>query len=157
LENLTKTQVSVLVSYSMPFVLLLAIVINAILQNSGLSGTPYRLIFLSAAFPIGLSAGRAIYLRWSHVRISFDAISFSVTKGSKEIASGFWLSYNHVSILIDRYGRPNLRLYKSIDGDHADLPISKTNAMPQEFRNQVRRFLSTQRTQRITPQVAEAA
>ncbi len=154
---MTKIQVSVLVSYSMPFVLLSAIVINAFLQDSGLSGTAYRLVFLSASFPIGLSVGRAIYLRWSHVQISFDDISFSVIKGSKEIAGGLWSSYTHVSILMDRYGRPNLRLYKSIDGDHVDLPISKTNAKPQEFRDYLQRLLSTRRTQRISPQVVEAA
>ena len=157
MEELTKTQVSVLVSYSMPFVLLSAIVINALLQNTGLSGTTFKLIFLSASFPIGLSAGRAIYLRWSHVRISFDEMSFSVVKGSREVATGFWSSYSLVSILMDRYGRPNLRLYESIDGEHIDLPISKTNAKPQEFRDRVRLFLSTRRTQRVSPQVVEAA
>ncbi len=111
-----------MVSYSMPFVLLSAIVINVILTDSGLSGTPYRLIFLGAAFPIGFSVGRS-----------------------------------YVSILIDRYGRPNLRLYKSADGEYVDLPISRTNAKPQEFRDHVQRFLSTQRTQRISPQVVEAS
>ena len=157
MEKLTKTQLPVMVSYSMPFVLLSAIVINVILADSGLSGTPYRLIFLGAAFPIGFSVGRAIYLRWSHVEIPFDAMSFSVTKGSKEIAMGFWRSYSYVSILIDRYGRPNLRLYKSVDGEYVDLPISRTNAKPQEFRDHVQRFLSTQRTPRISPQVVEAS
>ncbi len=157
MEELTKTQVSVLVSYSMPFVLLSAIVLNAFLQDTGLSGTVYRLVFLSASFPIGLSVGRAIYLRWSHVQISFDDISFSVIKGSKEIAAGLWSSYSHISILMDRYGRPNLRLYESIDGDHVDLPISKTNVKPQEFRDHVRPFLATRKTQRISPQVVEAA
>ena len=157
MEELTKTQVSVLVSYSMPFVLLSAIVINALLQDTGLSGTTFRLIFLSASFPIGLSVGRAIYLRWSHVRITFDEMSFSVVKGSREIATGVWSSYSLVSILMDRYGRPNLRLYESIDGEHIDLPISKTNVKPQEFRDHVRLFLSTRRTRRISPQVVEAA
>lgn len=146
MEELTKTQVSVLVSYSMPFVLLSAIVINALLHGTGLSGTTYRLIFLSASFPIGLSVGRAIYLRWTHVRISFDDMRFGVIKGSKEIANGFWSSYSLVSILMDRYGRPNLRLYESIDGEHVDLPISRTNAKPQEFRDHVQALLSTRRT-----------
>ena len=157
MEKLTKIQLPVMVSYSMPFVLLSALIINVILTDSGLSGTPYRLIFLGASFPIGFSVGRAIYLRWSHVEIPFDAMSFSVIKGSKEIARGFWRSYSYVSILIDRYGRPNLRLYKSADGEYVDLPISRTNAKPQEFRDHVQRFLSTQRTQRISPQVVEAA
>ncbi|TMI07643.1 hypothetical protein E6H34_07540 [Candidatus Bathyarchaeota archaeon] len=154
---MTKTQVSVVVSYSMPFVLLSAIVINNLLQAYGLSGTPSRLVFLSTAFPIGFSIGRAIYLRWSHTLIAFDSQSFSVVKGSKEIATGFWRSYRFVSIIIDRYGRPNLRLYKSIDGDHLDLPISRTNVRPQKIRDRVQGFLETEKSQRVSPRAVEAA
>src|SRR5690348_17002602 len=117
MERLTKTQIPVVISYSMPFVLISAIVINNIILAYGLSGTPYRLIFLSAAFPTGFSIGRAIYFRWSHIQISFDTQSFRVVKGSKEIANDFWRSYKIVSIVLDRYGRPNLRLYKSEDGE----------------------------------------
>jgi len=140
----------------MPFVLLSALTINILLQANGLSGTSYRLFFLSAAFPIGFSIGRAIYLRWSHIQIAFDSMSFSVIKGSKEITNGLWRSYRNVSIILDRYGKPNLRLYKSIDGEYVDIPISKTNAKPQEFRDFVQRLLSTQRSQRISPQAVEA-
>src|SRR5437879_7856768 len=57
-------------------------------------------------------------------------MSFSIIKGSKEIANGPWRSYKNVSIILDRYGRPNLRLYKSVGGEYVDLPISKTNAKP---------------------------
>jgi hypothetical protein len=81
---------------------------------------------------------------------------FSIIKGSKEIANGPWRSYKNVSIILDRYGRPNLRLYKSVGGEYVDLPISKTNAKPQEFRDFVQRLLSTQRSARISPQVVEA-
>jgi hypothetical protein len=141
----------------MPFVFLSAIVINTLLQANGLSGTPYRLVFLSAAFPVGFSVGRAIYLKQSHVEILFDTTTFRVVKGSKEVVSGFWRSYRYVSILLDRYGRPNLRLYKSMDGDHVDLPIFKTNARPQEFRDHVQGLLSAQRPERISPRVVEVA
>ncbi len=146
-----------MVSYGMPFVLLSALAINILLLANGLSGTPYRLVFLSTAFPIGFSIGRAIYLKWSHIQIEFDSMSFSIIKGSKEIANGPWRSYKNVSIILDRYGRPNLRLYKSVGGEYVDLPISKTNAKPQEFRDFVQRLLPTQRSARISPQVVEAA
>jgi hypothetical protein len=157
MERLTKTQIPIVISYSMPFVLISAIVINNIILAYGLSGTPYRLIFLSTAFPTGFSIGRAIYLRWSHIQISFDTQSFRVVKGSKEIANEFWRSYKIVSIVLDRYGRPNLRLYKSADGEFSELPISRTNAKPQEFRDFVQGLLSPPKTRRITPQVVEAA
>ena len=141
----------------MPFVLLSALIINNLLLANGLSGTPYRLLFLSAAFPIGFSIGRAIYLRWSHTQIAFDSATFSVTKGSKEILNDFWRNYRTVSITMDRYGRPNLRLYKSSDEEYSDLPISKTNAKPQEFRDFVQDLLSPGKPRRASPQVVEVA
>lgn len=141
----------------MPFVLLSALIINTLLKAEGLAGTPYRLLLLSASFPIGFSVGRAIYLRWSHIQIDFDSSRFSLVKGSKEIINDFWRNYRNVSIILDRYGRPNLRLYKSVDGDYVELPISKTNAKPQEFRDYVQNLLSSRKPQRISPQVVEAA
>lgn len=157
LETLTKTQVPVLISYSMPFVLLSALIINNSLLASGLSGTPTRLLLLSASFPIGFSIGRAIYIRWSHTQITFDSTTFSVTKGSKEILNDSWRNYKTVSIIMDRYGRPNLRLYKPSDEEFSDLPISKTNAKPLEFRDFVQNLLSPRKAQRASLQVAEVA
>ena len=141
----------------MPFVLLTALVINAILQSYALSGSLTRLIFLSASFPIGFSLGRLVYLRRSHVEILYDDATFSVTKGSREVLSGFWRSYKYVSIVLDGYGRPDLRLYKTIGGDHIDLPVSRTNGDPQGFRDYVQRLLSAQRQRNLNPQVVEAA
>ncbi len=154
---MTKTQVSVLAAYSMPFVLIIALMINAFLQAYGFSGTLARLVFLSASFPIGFSIGRAIYLRRAHVEILFDNMMFRLLKGSREVATGLWRSYKYVSIVLDQYGRPDLRLYKAMGGEHVDLPISRTNADPQGFRDYVQRQLSTQGTQRVSPQVVEAA
>lgn len=145
------------ISYSMPFVLISAIVINNLILAYDLSGTPFRLVYLSTAFPIGFSIGRAIYLKWSHIQISFDTQSFKVTKGSREVANDFWRSYKIVSIALDRYGRPNLRLYRSMDGEYSELPISRTNAKPQEFRDFVQGLISARKTRRISPQVVEAA
>lgn len=146
-----------LAAYSMPFTLIVALVINALLQSYGLSGTLARLVFLSASFPIGFSLGRAIYMRKSHVEILFDNMMFRLIKGSSEVTTGLWRSYRYVSIVLDQYGRPDLRLYKTIDGEHVDLPISRTNADPQGFRDYVQRQLLTQDTQRVSPQVVEAA
>lgn len=157
MERLRKTQVSVLISYSMPFVLISALAINLFLRAYAISGQLARLVFLSAAFPIGFSIGRGVYLRHSHVEILFDTTTFSVVKGSKEVVGGFWRSYRHVSILLDRYGRPNLRLYESMDGKRVDLPIFKTNARPQAFRDHVQKLLSAHRPERTTPQVVEVA
>jgi hypothetical protein len=141
----------------MPFVLLSALILNSLVQANGLSATPFRLLLLSAAFPIGFSIGRSIYLRWAHIKIEFDSMGFIVMKGSKEIANGSWRSYKDVSIIIDRYGRPNLRLYKSLDGEYSDLPISKTSAKPQAFRDFVKDLVSTHELRKTSPQVAEAA
>lgn len=157
METLTKTQLSLLFSYSMPFVFLSALVINGLLLQSGFSGTFYKLVFLSAAFPIGFSIGRAIYYRWSHVQINFDSKTFAVIKGTKEIINDFWRNYKFVSIALDRYGRPNLRLYKTVPGDHVELPISKTDVQPQEFRDRVQLMISPQRVHQVTPQFVEAA
>ena len=141
----------------MPFVLLSALIINNLLQANGMAGSPYRLLLLSTSFPIGFSVGRAIYLRVSHIRIEFDSVNFSVVKGSREIINDYWRTYRNVSIILDRYGRPNLRLYKSADGEYFDLPISKTNAKPQEFRGYVQNLLAPGKSQRVSPQVVEAA
>ena len=141
----------------MPLVLIIAVAINAILQAYSFSVTLARLVFLSASFPIGFSLGRVIYLRRSHVEILFDNLMFRSAKGSKEVSTGLWRSYKYVSIVLDQYGRPDLRLYKTIGGEHVDLPISRTNADPQGFRDYVQRQLSTQGAQRVSPQVVEAA
>jgi hypothetical protein len=157
LEKLTKTQVSVLAAYSMPFVLIIAIVINSILHAYGLAGSLIRLIFLSLSFPLGFSIGRIVYLKRSHVEIMFDDLAFQLIKGSREVSSGYWSNFKHVSIALDKYGRPDLRLYKSVDGEHVDLPISSTNADPQGFRDYVQNRISKKSTPRINPQVVEAA
>lgn len=141
----------------MPFVLISALVINTLLRSYSLDAPLYRIVFLSTAFPIGFSVGRAIYLRYSHIKIPFDDTNFSVIKGSRETESGYWRSFRYVSIVLDRYGRPNLRLYRTMDGEHLDLPISKTNAKPQEFRDHVQRLLAPQKSNRLIPRVVEAS
>ena len=141
----------------MPFVLVIALVISGVLQVYGIPGTLTRLIFLSASFPAGFAIGRLIYMRTSHVEIFFDDVTFRVIKGTKETASGLWRSYRFVSIILDRYGRPDMRLYKTLEGDYVDLPISRTNADPQGFRDHVQRLLARPSTQRISPRAVEAA
>ena len=155
MEKLAKTQVSVLASYSMPLVLLSAFAINALLVSSHISTGTLRLVLLAGSFPIGFLLGRLIYNRRSHVEIQFDNSTFRVIKGSKEVATGFWRSYRMVSLVIDQLGKPNLRLYKTKGGEHLDLPISRTNAEPQRFRNYAQSLVAEQRAKGASPQVAE--
>ncbi len=140
----------------MPFVLLIALVISDILQAYGFLETLPRLVFLSASFPVGFSLGRLIYVRRSHVEILFDDAMFRVFKGTKETKSDLWKNYKFVSIALDQYGRPDLRLYKTLDGDYVNLPISRTNAEPQGFRDYVQRHLSSRNPERVNPRVVEA-
>ncbi len=130
-----------LASYSSPFILLSAIAINIWLAGSGRPYAGLRLFLLSASFPIGLSIGRLIYFRRSHVLVAFDDESFRVVKGRKQVADGNWKAYRFVSLVLDQFGRADLRLYKTLDGEYQDLPISKTNAKPQEFRDLVQKLL----------------
>jgi hypothetical protein len=157
LDKLTKTQTPVLASYSMPFVLLFALVINALLMSYHVTGGPVKILILGGAFPLGFLAGRLIYVKRSHVEILFDDISFRVTKGSTETQFGSWRSFRFVSLVLDQLGKPNLRLYRSIDGEYVDLPISRTNADPQRFRDYVQALISGVRIKKATPQVVEAA
>ncbi|TMI30729.1 hypothetical protein E6H27_06900 [Candidatus Bathyarchaeota archaeon] len=155
--KLTKIQIPVLASYSMPFVLLWALVINAILANYHVTGGPLKILFLGAAFPLGFLVGRLIYVKRSHIEILFDDISFRVIKGSKETQTGSWRSFRLVSLVLDQLGKPNLRLYRSLKGEYIDLPISRTNADPQRFRDYVQSLISEVRVKEATPQVVEAA
>ncbi|HEV2120094.1 MAG TPA: hypothetical protein VGS11_08340 [Candidatus Bathyarchaeia archaeon] len=157
MDKLTKTQVSVLASYSMPFVLLSALIINSLLTNYHVTGGPLRILFLGGAFPLGFVVGRLIYVKRSHVEILFDDTSFRVSKGSREAQNGFWKSFRFVSLVLDQFGKPNLRLYRSAGGEYEDLPISKTNADPQRFRDYVQSLISGIRISKATPQVVEAA
>lgn len=141
----------------MPFVLIVALVINGLLQSYDITGTPNRLIFLSASFPLGFAIGRMIYMRKSHVEIMFDNVTFRSIKGSRETVAGLWRSYKFVSIVLDRYGRPDLRLYKTLDGEYVDLPISQTNADPQGLRDYVQELISAQGSRRVNPQAVEVA
>jgi hypothetical protein len=111
LGKLTKIQIPVLASYSMPFVLLAALAINAILVIYHVTGGPLKLLFLGAAFPLGFLVGRLIYIKRSHVEILFDDMSFRVIKGSRETQTGFWRSFRLVSLVLDQLGKPNHRLY----------------------------------------------
>jgi len=147
---------SVLAAYSSPFVLLVAISINVILASSGLSTTPFKLILLSASFPIGFGIGKIIYMKRSNVEITFDEESFQVFKGGKILLHDNWRNYRLVSIHLDQYGRPDLRLYKTPNGDFQDLPISRTNARPQEFRDYVQTMISGRRTRESNLPVVEA-
>jgi len=156
MTRLTRTQLSVLSSYSSPFVLLAAISINLAMASSGLSTSPLRFILLSASFPIGFGIGKIIYVRRSNVEITFDDESFQVFKGGKVILHDNWENYKLVSIHLDQYGRPDLRLYKAFDNDFQELPISRTNAQPQEFRDYVQTVIGRRRKTESTLQVVEA-
>ena len=156
MTKLTRTQLSVLASYSSPFVLIVAISINIILASSGLSTTPFKLLLLSASFPIGFGIGKIIYMKRSNVEINFDDESFQLSKGGKILISDNWKNYKLVSIHMDQYGRPDLRLYKTPDGEFQDLPISRTNAQLQEFRDYVQARIATRTARESNLQVVEA-
>jgi len=145
----------VLASYSSPFILVSALCINLALLDFGISTGFTRLLVLSLAFPLGFLVGRFIYFRRSHVEILYDDLSFQIFRGHKRTISGRWKSYRLVSIAVDGYGRPDLRLYKSIDGDFVELPISRAGVRPQPFRDQVRKILSQSSSTNL--QVVEAA
>jgi len=156
MEKLAKTQIPILASYSMPLVLVSALVINALLVTFHISEGSLRLVLLAGSFPIGFVFGRLIYSRRSHVEIEFDDSTFRVVRGSKEVVTGLWKSYRMVSLVLDQLGKPNLRLYKTKGGEHVDLPISRTNAEPQRFRDYAQSLVAGQRPKGISPQVAEA-
>ncbi len=157
MEKLTRTQVSLLASYSSPFILLFALGMNLALLSFGVTTGFTRLLLLSGSFPLGFLVGRLLYFRRSHIEIAYDEKSFQVSKGHKLTASGNWKSYRFVSIFLDSYGRPDIRLYNSIDGEYVELPISRTSASPQEFRNQIQRILSEPNTLPPSLPVVEAA
>jgi hypothetical protein len=145
MDKLSKTQLSTLASYSSPFVLIVALGLNAWLAVTGLSTSPLRLLVLSVAVPIGFSVGRLIYLKRSHVEILLDDNEFQILKGGKDVGQGRWRDFKEVSIILDQFARPNLRLYKSISGEYLDIPTSKTNAKPQELRDYVQELLTGKR------------
>ena len=154
MEKLAKIQLTVLASYSMPFVLLSALLINSLLVDYHVTGGSLKILFLGGAFPL---AGRLIYVKRSHVEILFDDFSFSVIKGSRQTETGSWRNFRLVSLVLDQFGKPNLRLYRALEGEYVDLPISKTNADPQRFRDHVQSLISGVRIRKTTPQVVEAA
>lgn len=157
MEKLTKTQIPLLATYSSPFVLLSALGINILLFNFGITAGTLRLLVLGTAVPLGFSFGRIIYLRRSHAEIIFDDRTFRVHQGSRDVVSGGWRDYSMVSIILDQYGRCNLRLYESLSGDHVDLPLFKTNAEPQKFRDHVQRLISRPKTRTVSLQPVEAS
>jgi len=95
-------------------------------------------------------------MKRSNVEITFDEESFQVFKGGKILLHDNWRNYRLVSIHLDQYGRPDLRLYKTPNGDFQDLPISRTNARPQEFRDYVQTMISGRRTRESNLPVVEA-
>lgn len=155
MTTLTKIQISVLASYGAPFVLIIAIGLNILLSYLGLSSSQFKLVLLSASFPIGFGIGKVIYMHRSNVQIKFDQERFQVIVGGKERLRDKWANYRLVSIHLDQYGRPDLRLYKTYDDDFDDLPISRTNAKPQEFRDQVKELLARKESAKPSLQVAE--
>jgi len=157
MEKLTKTQISVLASYSSPFILIFALGINLAMLDFSIQTGFTRLLMLSLSFPLGFLVGRFIYFRLSHVEIVYDDLSFQVFKGHNLKISGSWKNYRVVSIAVDGYGRPDLRLYNSVDGEFVELPISRVGVGPQAFRDQVRKILSSSGSSSINLQVAEAA
>ncbi len=157
MEKLTKTQVSVLASYSSPFILVAAIGLNLALLRLGITTGFARLLVLSGAFPLGFWGGRLLYFKRSHVEILYDEKIFLVFKGHRKTLSGNWKSYKLVSIVLDHYGRADLRLYKALDEEFVELPISRTNANAQEFRNRVQELLGAYKTPLSNLRAAEVA
>jgi len=142
MDKLAKTQLSLLAAYSSPFVLLSAILLNITMFSQGITTGPSRLIFLSAAFPIGFAVGRSIYRRYSHVEIILDENGFQVKKGSRQTVEEAWSRYGLVSIIVDQFSRANIRLYSSADDDHVDLPVSGSGTDPQKLRDHIAGLIS---------------
>ena len=142
MDKLAKTQLSLLAAYSSPFVLLSAILLNITMFSQGITTGPSRLIFLSAAFPIGFAVGRSIYRHRSHVEIMLDENGFQVKKGSRQTVEGTWSRYMLVSIIVDQFSRANIRLYSSADDDYVDLPVSGSGADPQKLRDHIAGLIS---------------
>jgi hypothetical protein len=149
MNRLTKTQVSLLASYSSPFILLFALALNLALLRFGVNSGFTRLLVLSAGFPLGFLIGRMLYLMRSHIEILYDEKTFQVFKGRRRMVSGNWRNYRLVAIVLNSFGRPDIRLYESADGDFVDLPISGTTAGPQDFRNYVQDVLSRSHPKRM--------
>ncbi len=157
MEKLTRTQVSLLVSYSSPFVFITALGLNLTIFNLGITGGTAKLLVLSLAFPIGFLFGRLLYFKRSHVEIQYDDETFQVFKGRRKVTEGRWRSYRTASIILDQFRRPDLRLYISLDGEHVDLPISRTNARPQQFRDHVQKALLSKKGLSPSLPVVEAS
>src|SRR5947209_3604327 len=100
----------------MQFVSLSALLMNALLANYHVTGGSLKILLLGGAFPLGFLAGRLMYVKRSHVEILLDDISFGVVKGSRETETGSWRSFRLVSLLLDQFGQPNLRLYRAVEG-----------------------------------------
>lgn len=157
MDRLAKTQLPLLAAYSSPFVLLSALLLNITLSSQGVTAGPLRLIFLSAAFPIGFAVGRSIYRHRSHVEIILDRNGFQVRKGSRQTVEGAWNRYKLVSIVVDQFGRANLRLYESADGDYVDLPVSGAGVDPQKLRDHIAGLISRRGTKVSILQPVEAS
>jgi len=149
MEKLTKTQISLVASYSSPFVLLFALTLNIFLARLGVNSGFTKILVLSMCFPLGFFVGRLLYFRRSHVEIVYDESTFHVFKGRKVTLSGNWRDFKLVSIVVDGLGRPDIRLYKSPDGEFIELPVSATSAHPQDFRNYVLAILLRRRPNKI--------
>ncbi len=149
MDKLTRTQISLLASYSSPFILLFALLANLALVRFGITSGFTRVLLLSTCFPLGFFVGRLLYFKRSHVEIFYDESAFRVFKGRKSAISGSWRDYGLVSIIVDGFGRSDIRLYKSAEGEYVDLPISGTTARPQDFRDYVQAVLSRRRPNRV--------
>ena len=145
-----------LASYSSPFILSFAIVIAAALSNLGVSSGTLRVAALGLALPLGLVVGRLLYMRRSMVEIMYDVKGFSFRKGKKTVSFGDWKDFKTASITVDSMGRSSLRLYPvRAKADHVEIPVSRTKADVQEFRDRVKVLLAGDVIERSSPQVSE--
>jgi hypothetical protein len=97
--------------------------------------TPLRSVALIMPVPLGMLLGIILYFRLAHEVVQYDENGFTLTKGRMESKSYKWDQFSELSLFSDPKGGVSIRMYYQPDGEHIDVPASRTGIDPFSLRS----------------------
>lgn len=95
-------------------------------------------ILLILPLPIGIFLGRALYYRSSHETVQYGDAGFTLTKGAHSSYTYDWKQFKQLSLSSDPKKGVCVRLYRELDGEHVEIPASRTGIDPFSLRDYVK-------------------
>lgn len=127
IEKAGKVQLPKLFQYCAAFVLATLIPIGFFSLSLPAN---IQTLLLILPLPLGILLGRALYYRYSHETVQYGDVGFTLSRGTQSSSSYEWNQFRQVSLSSDPRRGVSVRLYYEVDGEHVEIPASRTGIDP---------------------------